>query len=176
MTLYIDIIFFENIIMNAIIILASGIILKCQFKIWRNLIASTIGAIYAVLIYTSNLKIYSNFYLKILLSFAIIYIAFNPQNFKSFIKCTMIFYLTSFTFGGVAFALLYFKNTNDVFFKNGVLISTYPIKMILAGGILGFIIITISFKNIKGRLTKNDMLCTVNLRQWCKCKSNYWYR
>ena len=161
MTLYVDIIFLENLIMNSIIILATGIILKNTQRIWRNLVSSGIGAIYAILIYTSNFKIYSNIILKVILSVVIVYIAFKPANIRSFLKHIIIFYLTSFTFGGVAFALLYFVRPQDILFQNGVLIGTYPIKMILPGGILGFIIITFSFKNIKGKLTRKDMMCTV---------------
>lgn len=161
MTLYVDIIFLENLIMNSIIILATGIILKNTQRIWRNLVSSGIGAIYAILIYTSNFKIYSNIILKVILSVVIVYIAFKPANIRSFLKHIIIFYLTSFTFGGVAFALLYFVRPQDILFQNGVLIGTYPIKMILAGGILGFIIITFAFKNIKGKLTRKDIMCTV---------------
>lgn len=164
MTLYVDIIFMENIFMNSIILLATGVILKDKVKIVRNLIGSTLGAIYAILIYVSNVVIYSNIILKILLSFVIVYISFKPTNIKSFFKHVVIFYLTSFTFGGVAFALLYFVKPEDILYQNGVLIGTYPIKMILAGGILGFIIVTIAFKNIKGRFNKHDMLCKVNLK------------
>ena len=163
MTLYIDIIFLENIIMNCIILLATSIILKEQTKIIRNLISSIIGSIYAIIIYISQIKIYSNFLLKLILSFAIIYIAFKPTTLKSFLKHLVIFYLTSFTFGGVAFALLYFVNPENIELQDGVLIGTYPIKMILMGGIVGFIIITISFKSIKGRLTKKDMYRNIKI-------------
>lgn len=163
MTLYVDIIFLENIFMNSIILLATGVILKAPIRILRNLIASTIGSIYAIIIYVSNIEIYSNFFLKLVLSFAIIYVAFKPVNIKSFLKYVVIFYLTSFTFGGVAFALLYFVSPQDILLQDGVLIGTYPMKIILAGGILGFIIITISFKNIKGRLNKKDMFCNITL-------------
>lgn len=163
MSLYVDIIFLENIFMNSIILLATGVILKAPIRILRNLIASTIGSIYAIIIYVSNIEIYSNFFLKLVLSFAIIYVAFKPVNIKSFLKYVVIFYLTSFTFGGVAFALLYFVSPQDILLQDGVLIGTYPMKIILAGGILGFIIITISFKNIKGRLNKKDMFCNITL-------------
>ena len=71
MTLYVDIIFLENIFMNSIILLATGVILKNPIKIIRNLIASTIGSIYAIIIYISHIEIYSNFFLKLILSFAI---------------------------------------------------------------------------------------------------------
>lgn len=163
MTLYVDIIFLENVFMNCIILLATGIILKNQTKIIRNIIASIIGSIYAIIIYVSNIEIYSNVFLKLILSFAIVYIAFKPPNLKGFIKHIIIFYLTSFTFGGVAFALLYFVSPQDILYQDGVLIGTYPIKMILAGGILGFIIITVAFKNIKGKFNRKDMFCDITL-------------
>lgn len=163
MTLYVDIIFLENVFMNSIILLATGIILKDKTKIIRNLISSSIGAVYAIIIYTSHIELYSNIFLKIMLSLVIVYISFKPQNTKSMLKHIIIFYLTSFTFGGVAFALLYFIRPQDILFQNGVLAGTYPIKMILAGGIVGFAIVVISFKNIKGKLNKKDMYCNVKL-------------
>lgn len=163
MTLYVDIIFLENVFMNSIILLATGIILKDKTKIIRNLISSSIGAVYAIIIYTSHIELYSNIFLKIMLSLVIVYISFKPQNTKSMLKHIIIFYLTSFTFGGVAFALLYFVRPQDILFQNGVLAGTYPIKMILAGGIVGFAIVVISFKNIKGKLNKKDMYCNVKL-------------
>lgn len=163
MTVYVDIIFLENIVMNSIILLATGIILKDETKLVRNLTASILGSFYAIIIYISNSKICSNVFLKIILSFVIVYIAFKPPTVKGFIKHIIIFYLTSFTFGGVAFALLYFIRPEDILYQNGVLIGTYPIKIILSGGILGFIIITLSFKNIKGKLSRKDMYCLVKL-------------
>ena len=44
-----------------------------------------------------------------------------------------------------------------------MLIGTYPIKIVLAGGMVGFIIITTAFKNIKGKLSKKDMLCNIKI-------------
>lgn len=164
MTVYIDIIFLENLFMNYIIIFATGIIVKNEIRIIRTFVASFIGSIYAVIIYMNVLTVITtNILLKILLSIAMIYIAFNPKTIKAFLKELIIFYLTSFTFGGVAFALIYFISPSKVLMEKGVLIGTYPIKIILLGGILGFIIITVAFKNIKGRLSKKDMLCNVKI-------------
>ena len=161
MTLYVDIIFLENLFMNCIILLATEVILKGQIRIIRNVVASVIGSIYAIIIYTSKIQIYSNIFLKLILSIVIVYIAFKPLTIKSFFKYFIIFYLTSFTFGGVAFALLYFIKPQDILLKNGVLIGTYPIKIILSGGIIGFIIIITSFKNIKSKLNRKDMYCNL---------------
>lgn len=122
--------------MNYIIIYATGIIVKAPIKIIRTFLASGIGGVYAILSYMSMLEICSNLFLKIALSVVMVYIAFNPKNKKIFLKQLMIFYLTSFTFGGVAFALLYFVSPQKILMEKGVLIGTYPIKMVLAGGIV----------------------------------------
>lgn len=93
-----------------------------------------------------------------------VYLAFNPKSIRYFFRCLIIFYLTSFTFGGVSFALLYFIDSKQTFFQNGLLIGIYPMKMILAGGILGFIIITTAFKNIKNKISKNDTFCELEIQ------------
>lgn len=164
MTIYIDIIFLENLFMNFIILFATGIILKTQFKIIRTFISSFIGGIYAILLYISTVQIYSNFFLKIILSLVMVELTFNPKSVKSFLKYLIIFYLTSFTFGGVAFALIYFVRPGETLFIDGKLVGIYPIKMILLGGLLGFSIIIISFKNIKKKFTKADMICNIQIR------------
>lgn len=118
MTIYIDIIFLENLFMNYIILFATGTIVKAPTKIIRTFISSTIGSIYAIVSYMSVLEIYSSIFLKITLSIAMVYIAFNGKTLKQFLKQLIIFYLTSFTFGGVAFAFLYFLNPQNISMEN----------------------------------------------------------
>ena len=136
MTIYIDIIFLENLFMNYIILFATGIIVKAPLKVIRTLLSGIIGSVYAVVSYMSILEINSNFLLKVVLSVVMVYIAFNSKRAKTFLKQLIIFYLTSFTFGGVAFALLYFVSPQNILMEKGVLIGTYPIKIVLAGGIV----------------------------------------
>ena len=136
MTIYIDIIFLENLFMNYIILFATGIIVKAPLKIVKTLLSSIIGSVYAVVSYMSILEINSNFLLKIILSIVMVYVAFNGITARTFFKQLILFYLTSFTFGGVAFALLYFVNPQNILMEKGVLIGTYPIKIVLVGGIV----------------------------------------
>lgn len=114
MTIYLDIVFLENLFMNYIILFATGTVLKLSPKILRTFISSVIGSTYAIVIYVTNLKIYSNIFLKILLSFSMVYIAFGSKNIKSFFKQLIIFYLTSFTFGGVALCFIYFIKPQNI--------------------------------------------------------------
>lgn len=163
LTVYLDIIFLENLCINCIILLATGVINKSTISIIRILLSSLIGSLYAVILYLSVVEALSGIALKILLSVCMVYIAYNPRNIKSLLKQLILFYLTSFTFGGVAFALLYFVKPQNILIKNGVLIGTYPLKIALTGVIVGFIIITIAFKSIKKKLSKKDMFCNITI-------------
>lgn len=131
MTIYIDVILIENLLMNYIILYATGIVLKIKIKHLRLFFASLIGAIYTVISYISKVEIYSNFILKFLLSIVIIYVAFNPQKAKILWKDILIFYLTSFVFGGAAFALIYIIKPQEILMKNGLFLGTYPLKTVI---------------------------------------------
>ena len=164
MTIYIDIVLLENIIMNYIIIYATAIILKKNKRHIRFFIASFIGAIYSILAYISILKIYSNIFLKIILSIIIVYIAFNPQNIKKMWKALAIFYLVSFVFGGVAFAMIYMVKPQNVLMRNGLFLGTYPLKTIILGAIISFVLIVVVFKIIKTQISKKSMYCDIEIK------------
>lgn len=163
MTIYIDVVLIENLIMNSIILLATGLILKEKIKIIRLLLSSLLGAIYSVISYISILEIYSSMILKIILSIVMIYIAFTPQNMKKMWKDLLIFYLTSFVFGGAAFALIYIVKPQDILMKNGLFLGTYPLKTIILGAIIAFIIIMVAFTVVKTKITKKDMFCEIEI-------------
>ena len=99
MTIYIDIILLENLVLNYIILIATAIVLKLKLKQYRIFVASLIGAIYAVIYYVINLRWFVFASMKIVLSVVIIYIAFNANNFKNLAKQIIIFYLISFEIG-----------------------------------------------------------------------------
>lgn len=113
--------------------------------------------------YLTNSYIYLNLISKIILSLVMVYIAFFPKNVKMLIKYIIIFYLTSFVFGGCAFFLLYYIKPQEILYKNGFLTGTYPIKIAFLGAIVGLTLLNIAFKVIKTRLSKNDMFCEVEI-------------
>jgi len=164
MTIYVDVVLIENLIMNYIILLATGLILKTKLKHLRLIIASLLGAIYSIVAYINFLEIYSNFFLKILLSVIIVYIAFNPQTMKKMWKSILIFYLTSFVFGGAAFALIYIIRPQDILMKNGLFLGTYPLKTVILATIVAFIVIITAFTIVKTKVTKKDMFCNIEIK------------
>ena len=163
MTIYLDIIFIENIIMNYSILYSTAILIREKPNNLRLILSSALGAIYAIIAYLSILKIYSSIILKILLSMIMIYIAFNSQGIRKMLKQLLFFYLTSFVFGGAAFFLIYIVKPQDIIIKNGMLVGTYPIKIAFLGVILGFTIIVLAFKTIKLKYSRKSLLCNIEI-------------
>ena len=164
MTIYVDIVLIENLIMNYIIILATGIILKVKIKHIRIILASLLGAIYSIVAYISPLGIYSSLILKLLLSIIIVYISFNSQSIKQLLKHVVIFYMTSFVFGGAAFALIYIVKPQDILMKNGLFLGTYPLKTVILGAMIAFIVIITAFSIVKSKISKKDMFCDIEIK------------
>lgn len=163
MTIYIDVVLIENLIMNYIILLATGMILKVKIKNIRLIFASLLGAIYSIVSYSGFLEIYSTFALKIILSIIIVYVAYNPQTVKKMWKELLFFYLTSFVFGGVAFALIYIIKPQEIFMKNGMFLGTYPLKTVILGAVVGFVLTISAFNLIKKKISKKDLICRVEI-------------
>ena len=158
MTIYVDVVLLENLCMNYIILFGTGYIIRLKIKHLRILLSSLIGAIYAILAYAGIFPMYANIFVKIVLSICMVYIAFYPKNIKGMVKELIVFYLVSFALGGCAFALLYIVRPQAIFMKDGVYIGTYPIKIALLGGIVGFVVTYIAFKVVKTRMTKNELI------------------
>lgn len=141
MTIYLDVVFLENIVMNFLILLATAIISKSKINSPKILLASNIGGIFSILTYIIKLTNFQSLILKIVISILMVKISYNSKKVKYLMKNLVLFYLVSLTFGGTAFMLLYFINPEDIISKDGVLIGTYPLRVTLIGAILGLILI-----------------------------------
>ena len=163
MTIYVDILFLENLILNTIILYASTIILNSKPKHFRILVASCLGAIYVVIFYIFKIKIYIDIVAKLMLAICMVYIVYRPNKVMDLIKYVVIFFLVSFVFGGASLGLIYIVNSNNVTIQNGIIHGAYTVKTIFLGVIIAFIIIILSFKLVKSKLTKKDMFCKIKI-------------
>ena len=134
--------------MNSIILYATAVILKIRPKSIRVIASISIGSAYAIIIYVTEMQIYTSAILKALLAVIMVYVAFNPQNMKKMWKQVAIFYLTSFVFGGVTLYLIYYIKPQEVFMRNGAYVGEYILTVIMLGAIVAFFTIKISLKKI----------------------------
>ncbi len=161
MTVYVDIVLIENIAMNYIILLASSLISKKKINFFKIFVSSFIGGIYSIVNYVLEVSMFVNILFKVFISFVMIKIAFESNSFKNFFKQLMIFYLVSFTLGGTSFMLLFFVNPKAIIFEKGHLIGTYPIKIAILGGVVGFTIISVVNNLIRKKL--ENQICEIEI-------------
>ena len=171
MKIYLDIVLLENFIMNYIIIFSTAIISRSKISNLKFFVASIFASLYSVINYIYNIRTFQNFFIKIIVSVIIVLIAFENYKIKMFLKKLILFYLVSFTFGGIAFMLLFLINPSNIIIKNGILTGTYPVKVTILGGIIGFCIICCVSFVIKDRLKKKSMLCDLEIFYKGKCKN-----
>lgn len=160
--IYGDILIAENIIMNLIIIWLTAYLTKLKTNIIKMLIGSIIGAIYAILIYLPSIEILKGISLKLALSVIVIFVVFSPGKLRDFIKSFTIFYLTSFLFGGIAFALIFMFN-NKINPKQVINLSDVTITLLLVTCVIGYFINKISFEYIQKRISKESLINKINI-------------
>ena len=164
MTIYLDIIFLENFILNLIILYAVGIETKAKMKYIKIILASIIGSLYAIVTYTIKNWFINSILMKFILSIIMIYIAFETKNYKELIKKTIFFYFTSFAFGGGALAVIYMVNAKKISIQNGIILGKYTLFTIAIGVTLAFIVTIISFKLIKNKISKKDLIRNITIK------------
>lgn len=149
--------------MNYIILFSTAIISKSKVNYVKIGIASFVAGLYSILNYLWNLGSVESFLVKFLISIMVILIGFDSRKIKIIVKQLILFYLVSFTFGGISFMLLFLINPSNIVFENGLLVGSYPVKVTLIGGILGVIVIFAVSYIIKDRLKTKSMLCDLEI-------------
>ncbi|MDX8364980.1 sigma-E processing peptidase SpoIIGA [Cytobacillus sp. IB215665] len=123
MSIYIDIIWFLNLLFDGSLLLLTAVILKRRIKFWRLVVGSLIGSSLVLLIVSPLASIVSNPLIKFLFSLIIIWAAFGYKRFSYFIKNLCTFYFATFVVGGgiIAFHYLLQKEVN---INNGIFLTT----------------------------------------------------
>lgn len=110
MTVYIDVIFLINFIMNMLVFSLTSVISKEKFKVVRILLSSLAGSLYSVLVFFENLKFLFYLPVKMLVSALLVLICFGFKKTERLIRLTVNFYISGFIFGGTAYFTLNFLN------------------------------------------------------------------
>lgn len=116
MIIYMDLILFLNFVIDLIILMVVGIVLKRKKNLTRIILGAFIGSLSVLflLIKLSNLEL---FIYKILLGFIMTYISFGYQNIKYVIKNFLYLYMVSIILGG----FLYYLNILFSYRQEGII-------------------------------------------------------
>lgn len=133
MTVYLDVVFVENLIMNLVIILSQAAVLNSLNNFSKKIIASLLLSFFYIV--TLFYPIISKF--QMFVGMLALKIAFNTYSLKSILKQTLLFYFISFVFGGLSFAMVNLLNNGKVTILDGVLLADFSIFKVFLCGVLG---------------------------------------
>lgn len=139
---YIDVLFFVNLIVNYLLLLASCAFSGIDYKRYRILIAAIIGAFCSVLAFFPNFTIVSSTIYKLLVSMLLVAVAFSFYSVRNFLKTLLIFYAVSFGFGGCVLGIFYFTNIGarlGAVYSNGILYFNLPWSILAVSWIVFYI-------------------------------------
>lgn len=161
MYVYAEYLILENVIINYIILYVTKKITRTETSKLRLLIAALIGSVYTLVMFFPSLNFMTKFTVKVAISVLIIIFAFNPEKFSNFIRLLSTFYVTAFVFAGATFALFYVMNTNFSVYNGVFYIKDFPIRFLILGITLSFILIKYVFNYLQIKLGKTDVLTNV---------------
>ena len=123
---YLDELYFINLIINYLLLLATGILCNAAIKRRRLLVSAAAGALYAVLAYFPEVWILYTVLFKMVFTILLSFVAFGYHGWRVFLRRTLTFFLTSFAFAGAVFAFIYFLSPGGLSMQNGVIYINIP--------------------------------------------------
>lgn len=103
--LYIDVLFFENFILDLFVLWVTAFILNRKFKIFRSISASAIGAFYVCTLYIYQADFLDILIVKLSVIAVMLFISFKIYSAREFFKLFIVFITVNFIFaGGIYFA------------------------------------------------------------------------
>lgn len=154
MTIYLDVVFIENLVMNLSVILSEAILLNSLNKLIRKIGSALFATAYYIL--TLIFPKLSGF--QVFVGILIILIAFRPTNLKLLIKQVFLFYFINFVFAGTSFALMCAFNKDKFSIFNGVVIGNFDVFKVFLAGIIAIIMLTYFFRKRSKHVFKDVVI------------------
>ncbi|SHH12221.1 sigma-E processing peptidase SpoIIGA [Tepidibacter thalassicus] len=114
MIVYAEYYFFENLLLDYIMIKTTSKILNLYLVRYKALIGALIGAVYSMFYFIPKFYFLYTIIFKIIFSSLIVLVAFEYKNIKQFLRTLFTFYLVSIFLGGSVFFIEYFIGINNI--------------------------------------------------------------
>ena len=157
MTIYLDVVFIENLVMNLSVILSEAVLLNSLNKFIRKIGSALIATAYYIL--TLIFPKFSGF--QVFVGILIIFIAFRPRNLKMLIKQVFLFYFINFVFAGTSFALICAFNKGKFSIFNGVVVGNFSVFKVFLAVIIAIIMLIYFFRK-RSRHVFKDVVISIS--------------
>lgn len=113
--IYPDVALAVSLLMNFLILWGTAKINKIELRWIRISAGATVGALYSFAAAFPQMSYLHSFWLKVPFSVGMVAVAFMPVNIKRFSAITAIFYIVSFTLGGLFVGILFFLSSSPLY-------------------------------------------------------------
>ena len=170
-TVYVDVLFLLNLIIDYIIICSTAFILNKKSHTLRFLGASAIGSVYSTVIFFPQLQTLNVIILKLLVSFVIVLVAFKWQSIVAQIKLFITYYLINFIYGGGMYAFYRFTNLGSKMnYSNGEFYIDISLGTIIVLAVSFYFLIKV-FGRILNGANQTSVIKEIEIQHNNKCVS-----
>lgn len=163
MTIYLDIVFLENFLLNFIIIFSTSLITKSKTTLFKMVVTSAFGSLFSISEYIYfGIKENEKFIFKFVLSIVMINMTFGFKK-KKLLFNLVVFYLVSLSFGGLSFATLFFINSEKIIIKNDMFLGISLLESIVISSIICFVLILVLIVCLKIYEKKKSELIEIEI-------------
>ena len=156
MTVYIDIVIIENLIINYFLILITTQIIGIKTKEINMLLASLLGSVYTLFIFLPKLNFLTNIIGKCIVVIIMMIISINRKKVAVILKASITFFMISFMFVGICFFFSLIQNNYDI--TKAFVIEKYSSKYLIFAAIIIYIIFNRVIFYIKDRISISSLI------------------
>ena len=165
MTVYLDVCFLINFVMDFVVFFITGIISKSRASFKRIAVLCLAESfVYCVLAASGILFGFFGFILSVLSNMTALYFVFKPVYIKRFLEQAIIMIITSFTICGLFIWLMFFSNIPQAlgkYFKMGY--GKYTVIVLITTAVISYGFIKISGRWIDVSYSQRSKYCRIKI-------------
>lgn len=166
-TVYIDVLFMLNFLINSCLFYTTGKICKRDISAGRLCAVSAVSALYAAVMFFPRLHILYTLALKLIFSAVFTALAFRLKRPRDILLVTAVFFLVSFAFGGAAFAIMFLTSAGehlDATVSNGQLYLNVSIWALIAAAGAAYAGITVFAKMCRKNYSRERLTVKLEIK------------
>lgn len=165
-TIYIDILFFWEMVIDCFLLWATGQINGFHAKKWRLFIGGFLGAFVHCLMIIVFYPNDGGVFLSVGLLFLGLSVAYLPKNMKNFSRLFFTALFTSFLLGGGLNVIFTLTQAQSMLGSGLILKQTFfPWQLLVWGIVVSYILLKLSGKWIESHIRRRRDFCTVYIRK-----------
>ncbi|MEG1286509.1 MAG: sigma-E processing peptidase SpoIIGA [Clostridium sp.] len=159
MVVYIDVVLFENFVVNLFLLLLTFKLLRFNYK--KSIYLSAIvGSIYTLALFL-EWPLGTSFIAKVFIAILMVFIAIGEKSLMNILKCVGCFFILSFTLCGLCFGFALMQNEYSVMQKFEM--SNYSIKYILISVMMLYIVIVRAYEYLRERVVIKSLIYDIEI-------------